>query len=123
MKEYGTCRFCGQTAMVAVGDTATQADIDEAATRECTCEKAKAYNAKCCDTEVCEANIKKVIGEESTVTQLLISCIPLIQENSIAKITVGFNSGDASVTAKLGYNAKGNLVITKTETTVETEET
>lgn len=123
MKEYGTCRFCGQSAMVAVGESATQADIDEAATRECTCEQAKAYKVKCCDAEVCEENIKKVIGKDSTVSQLLISCIPLIQENNIAKITVAFNSGEASVTAKLGYNSKGNLVITKTETTVETEET
>jgi len=123
MKEFGTCRFCGQTAMVSVGDAATQADIDEAATRECSCEQAKAYNAKCCDAEVCEENIKKVIGKGTTVAQLLISCIPLIQDNSITKITVNYESGDASVTARLGYNGKGNLVIQKSVTTVEQEET
>ena len=120
MKEYGTCRFCGQTAMVSVGETATQADIDEAATRECTCEQGRAYNTKCCDAEVCEANIKKVIGEDSTVSNLLISCIPLIQDGEIAIISIKIKAG---VTAKLGYNSKGNLVIQKTETTVESEET
>lgn len=120
MKEYGTCRFCGQKVMTSVGDSCTQKEIDEAATRECTCERARAYNSKVCDAEVCEENIKKVIGEESAVSQLLIGCIPLIQEGSIVKITINIEAG---VTARLGYNSKGNLVIQKTKTTVETEET
>ena len=120
MKEYGTCRFCGQTAMVSVGETATQADIDEAATRECSCESARAYNNKCCDAEVCEENIKKVIGEENAVSQLLISCIPLIQDDVIVQVGVKIKAG---VSARLGYNSKGNLVIQKTTTNVETEET
>lgn len=120
MKEFGTCRFCGQQVMTSVGDSSTQAEINEAATRECTCESAKAYNNKCCDAEVCEENIKKVIGEESAVSQLLISCIPLIQDDVIAQINVKIKAG---VSARLGYNSKGNLVIQKTTTNVETEET
>ena len=120
MKEFGTCKFCGQKVMTSVSDSCTQEEIDEAATRECSCEAAKAYNNKVCDAEVCEANIKSVIGEDSTVSQLLISCIPLIQDGDIAKITVNIKAG---VTARLGYNGKGNLVIQKTVTTVESEET
>ena len=120
MKDYGVCRFCGQTAMVSVGEGCTQEEINEAATRECKCEAARAYNNKCCDAEVCEENIKKVIGAESAVSQLLISCIPLIQDDEIAKITINIKAG---VTARLGYNGKGNLVIQKTTTNVESEET
>ena len=120
MKEFGTCRFCGQKVMTSVGDSCTLEEIDEAATRECTCEAARAYNAKVCDAEVCEENIKKVIGAESAVSQLLISCIPLIQDDVIAQVNVKIKAG---VTARLGYNGKGNLVIQKTTTNVESEET
>ena len=120
MKEFGTCRFCGQKVMTSVGDSCTQEEIDEAATRECQCEAAKAYNDKVYEAEVCEANIKSIIGEDSAVSQLFVSCIPLIQDDTISNITIKIKAG---VTAKLGYNSKGNLVITKSITTVESEET
>ena len=120
MKEYGTCRFCGQKALVAVGETCTQAEIDEAATRECNCEQARAYNKQVCDAEVCEENIKTVLGEETPVAQLFISCIPLLQHNEIDKVTVQIS---AEVKAQLGFTAKGNLLIKKTTTVVQNEET
>ena len=45
MQAIGYCRFCGQGIGVVVGETATKEKIDLAATMECSCDEARAFQA------------------------------------------------------------------------------
>ena len=39
----GNCRFCGQSSIIEGGADMTAPQLEEAATMQCTCEKAMAY--------------------------------------------------------------------------------
>ena len=75
-REYGVCRFCGQTKILAQ-PMPTQEQADEYATQTCSCDPAKAVRRRKRETET----IQQMFGEYApTVVDLLQQVVDLIRD-------------------------------------------
>ena len=87
----GTCKFCGQTAMVDVdGDQEfSQDQLDVLVSEQCRCDGSARMKEKKRIIEATEWEIGTMLGEEyAEVAQLLIEALDLVYEEKIKKLTV-----------------------------------
>lgn len=87
----GTCKFCGQTAMVDVnGDQEfSQEQLDVLVSEQCRCDGSRRMKEKKRILEATEYEIGTMLGEEfAEVAQFLIEGLDLVYEEQIKKLTV-----------------------------------
>lgn len=92
MKEVtGQCRYCGQTRLISVPDSFTEADIQEEVTRKCKCEESRNYirvEERIAGAEEAIRTIFKELPEMGDVKKNLLSATRLVAENKFNKITI-----------------------------------
>lgn len=61
----GACRFCGQNVIVEDGAEMTAPQLEEAATMQCKCEKAREYQESANRRTVAKQRVKELFGEDA----------------------------------------------------------
>lgn len=59
----GTCRFCGQQLIVHGSEDMTAPQLEEAATMQCDCDEAKAYQETAQRRDKAKQRVKELFGE------------------------------------------------------------
>lgn len=59
----GNCRFCGQSSIIEGGADMTAPQLEEAATMQCTCEKAMAYQETANRRTVAKQRAEELFGK------------------------------------------------------------
>jgi hypothetical protein len=59
----GTCRFCGQQLIVHGSEDMTASQLEEAATMQCDCDDAKAYQETAQRRDKAKQRVKELFGE------------------------------------------------------------
>ena len=94
MQAIGYCRFCGQGIGVVIGETATTDKINLAATMECGCDEARAFQATERKKTYAEANIRALLEEEpESIRQYCIGLIKPFAEETITKVKLTTRDG------------------------------
>lgn len=115
----GYCRFCGQTGMVRVLDGWDQEDIDDAATCQCGCDRAKKYAESKERVLKAKKRINELFGSsaekpvENDVVELMLSTVDAIEEKYMKGITIDIGQG---VKAKVSKMAKESIKVERSET-------
>ena len=91
VQKQGTCKFCGQYMALEVPESFTEAEVNEEATRKCTCPEAeKAMLIEDIQIEA-EANIKgmfKDINEMQTMKDVALSMVKPLSEWKLGKVSL-----------------------------------
>lgn len=61
----GNCRFCGQSSIIEGGADMTAPQLEEAATMQCTCEKAMAYQETANRRTVAKQRVEELFGKDA----------------------------------------------------------
>lgn len=61
----GNCRFCGQSSIIEGGADMTAPQLEEAATMQCTCEKAMAYQETKNRRTVAKQRAEELFGKDA----------------------------------------------------------
>lgn len=61
----GNCRFCGQSSIIEGGADMTAPQLEEAATMQCTCEKAMAYQETANRRTVAKQRAEELFGKDA----------------------------------------------------------
>ena len=103
--EIGYCRFCNCGRMVEITEDLEQEELNRIATEECNCYGASKERELIQQMEVCEANIREMLGEKHPgVAQIFLDNIELIQSGKVKKITVNI---PGNRTARIYMNKDG----------------
>ena len=118
----GTCKYCGQSRIVQVpdGPDLPEEVLNQVATDECDCEKAKFYRERQEKIERVEWIIGNLPPEhEQDIVGLLKKALPEIVDLKIRKISISVNS-DVSYTMTRGKD--GEVKIRRQEIIVSEDE-
>lgn len=119
---FGSCRFCGQLSAGTVEGAETEAEADEIATMDCSCNGACGYRKKKEQKERAKLNLRELFVkknerwnsmENETLIRFLESAIDHVVENDINSISLSI-PGIGS--AKISMNAKAGVVIERRKT-------
>ena len=121
VERTGFCRACGQSKIMKVPDTMTDEDLEEKATRECTCADGREYRYKKekeekekLAKEQMQAWTQEIFGDNKPAvkTTLDIALDPILK-GDFDEIVVKYDN----TTVKLKYNSKDSeFVIEKKDT-------
>ncbi len=120
MDKMGVCRFCGQSQIVEMDDrienlTPEQEEemVNEAATRGCTCERAKRYTQIETSKEEVSLQIQALFeADHQAMGEILIDAIEPVASGKIKSITV--KAGEETViTAKMVRTKDGTIRATR----------
>lgn len=91
----GTCRFCGQKAMVKgpFGRTPTQKEIDAIATDRCDCDEAIAYRLLEQKCRMLQDRIEDLHMKNAWIHDVLTEAIQPIASNDLTKVQITDGSG------------------------------
>ena len=123
-KKKGACRFCGQYVILSdedLKDIESQEEVDELATKKCSCSDARAYQKlikrKTKAKEKVEALFKQEQPGEGyeglSAVELLQMCIDLLFDNQISKVKMDMPD---CIKATLSINAEGKVTIERSHT-------
>ena len=118
----GTCRYCKQMRVVKVpeGPDLPEEALDQIATDECDCEKAKYYRERQEKIERAELTIENMAPEhEQQAANIMKAALPEIVDQRIRKISVSVSS-DVSYTLSRGKD--GEVKIRRQEIVVSEDE-
>ena len=116
----GTCKFCGQTALVDTPhENEDQRKVDEFVTMRCTCEQASQYQQRVARVITAKANLREVAaGVDPDIVAIAEKGIKMIGDRMIAGITIKFGRRVLKAQGK----STGSIVVELTETTKDTRE-
>ena len=124
--QYGTCRFCGQQIMVETEEQLTKEQLEEEATRQCTCDDAKLYADQVTKKERVKKRIIELCGEgagERKLNDEIINGLDifadLICEKSVKELQLMIKNGER---IKIKMLAKDKVKIERSKTNAETFE-
>lgn len=110
MENIGSCRYCGQTAILDV-EVATKDTADEEATLKCNCDGAKNYKYKLERIKKANDNIELAFHESYHDTEYLLkAAVPALIDYKIAKMTVDTGAGTKG---EIKLTNKGNIKVSK----------
>ncbi len=111
----GACKFCGQTHMFETDETATEEQLTEWATEECSCEVAKREREVKKSEERVKSNIKRLFGEYDAGV-ILAAAVHSVAICAVDSVTVNVGDGVKGILS-LGNN--GKVKIKKSTTMVD----
>lgn len=82
----GTCRFCGQSILLNPEIGWTEEDIEEAATKKCSCSEAKSYVRKIERKKKVDAYIKETFNESAA--EAVRTVIAAVEGFDFEKVTI-----------------------------------
>ena len=88
----GTCKYCKQAAMIKAPEDTTQEELDEIATKECSCEQAQFQRKREMRFEAAKTYLENVLNEK----------YPIAYEASVALTKAVFERQLASGSFKTG---------------------
>lgn len=119
---FGTCRFCGQISAGTVEGAETEAEADEIATMDCSCNGACAYRKKKEQKDRAKLNLRQLFVEKDerwnsmeneNLIRFLESAIDHVAEHDINSISLSI-PGIGS--AKISMNSKNGVVVERRKT-------
>lgn len=128
-EQTGACRFCGQMKMFHLNMPWSDEKLNEAATRECDCDAAKAYVRRMEAKEKAEKAIERLFGEASrlwikyrvkldeTLKEYLLEGVALISDG----VAYSFTIDEGRVKIRLAMTQSGDIKVKWTYTDTEEE--
>ena len=113
--QMGVCRFCGQTFSMEILGEASEAQLEEHATRMCNCPEAKSYQGVIEAKEKAARNIEVLFEKFPAAKEILKAAVEPVAGGAIKSVTVNLEGG-VKGTLKLGSSGKVRLKKTTTTT-------
>lgn len=96
----GACRFCGQNVIVEGGADMTAPQLEEAATMQCGCDEALAYQESANRRETAKQRIDELFGEgvgemrqPDTTLEILKRIVDMVCDKKIKNATISIRTG------------------------------
>lgn len=91
-KQYGCCKFCGQTRLFQVNELLYQEELDKMATEQCKCIGASDARRITEQTGNAESTIEALFGDTSIAEVMKAAVVPVSNED-IKSVTVCLENG------------------------------
>lgn len=118
----GTCKYCGQVRIVKVPEKEDLPEdvLDQIATDECDCERAKHYRERAEKIERAELIIENLPPEnEKQIVSTLKTALPEIVDQKLRKVSI---SVDAGISYAMSRGKDGEVKIRRQEIIVSEDE-
>lgn len=90
MEGIGTCKYCGQTAMITTVGEVSQAELDVMATEKCMCQEAQSERRKKERKEKLREYIRKTFDEP--LDQFIHDAFELVDDVHVDDVTIKIGS-------------------------------